>query len=392
MTLVFDRRDALAGKPMTHAFLVGVSDYTHLPDRGQPPTSRSNGLRKLASPALSAWDIGVWLIRNADSLAAPLGTVHLLLSPSALEQGTLQPAPADVAGYIDVAPAAATFDEFEAEAHAWREAASKSPDDATFFYFGGHGIQQFGATLLTLADFAQPLGPILGRSCRFSNVLEGMGPDQTDRPKIARDQFYFIDSCRQDVTDPDLFRSKPSDIWDPAEGVDNRATPAFMASYPGAVALSTPGQRTDFAEALLATFESGAEDSDLQDPQERWPVTSFTLDNALRGYFAAKATGQYAPATGVTFTNVVFRWLDQPPSISFQVQVRPEEQVAATSITLTRADGGFQGAFPAPGLNHPYEVKAQAGIFQLTAQSGAERLQLSRLMNQQRRIWPVKMV
>lgn len=377
---------------MTHAFLVGVSDYLHLPERNQPPTPRSNGLRKLASPALSAWDISCWLARNADSLAARLGTIHLLLSPSALETGKLQPAPNDVEGWIDVFPATATFDEFETEAHAWRDIASNNPDDATIFYFGGHGIQQFGATLLTLADFAQPVGPILGRSCRFSNVLEGMGPDQTDRPSIARTQFYFVDSCRQDVTDPDLFRSKPTDIWDPAEGVDNRATPAFMASYPGAVALSTPGQRTDFAEALLATFESGAEDSDPEDPQERWPVSSFTLDNALKVYFVAKATGQYAPATGVTFTNVTFRWLDQPPSISFQLQVQPKDEVAGTNITLKRADGGFQEAFPAPGRDHPYEVKAHAGIFELIAENGAARRKQTRLMNQQRRIWPVKMV
>lgn len=389
MTLVYSH-PRNAGEAVTHAFIVGVSEYQFLPGPGLPPTDRSMGLKKLESPALSAWELACWLAGNGDTLVAPLGSIRLLMSTSPTEAPLLRPAP-DVEGWIGGAPDAATIANFQAEAHAWRQDASSNPDDICIFYFGGHGLRQFGATLLLFEDFGQALGPVLGPTCRFPNVMDGMAPDSAIRPDIARTQFYFVDCCSQNLGDFTGLGSQPTNIWDATNGVDNRATPAFMASYPGAVALNQAGRRTDFMDGLLSALESAAEEDDPDTGQ--WPVRSMTIHNSLERHFKELGTGQYAPATGLNFADVKLRWLPQPPRTRFQLVVRPNQKVASTSIDLERVEGGFRGRFPDPGggVPHPYAVEAQAGIFKLKATEGGAENEKMRMINQRLRVWPVDM-
>jgi len=392
VTLLFDRRDQFAGAAMCHAFLVGVSNYSHLPGDNEPPKPAKFNLKKLASPALSAWRLARWLIENGDSFAQPLGSVRVLISPSPREEPLLDPLPA-LPGIVAAQPDPADWAHFVPAALAWRADAARHKEGMTFFYYAGHGLERMGGTVLTLEDFTDPnAGGLLIRSFDLNaNFVAGMGPTD-NRPDMALKQFYFIDSCREQIEDKTGLRATPGDVWDALSDEDDRATPVFMATFPGSVAQARAGQLTDFAEALLKCFQTGAEIVDLADPQRRWPVSSFTLNNALERHFKDLATGQYTTPTGMSFKDITLRWLDQAPMVDFAVQVHPDAAIDFTTVTLSRAGGGFQGQF-STRQNHPFRVSAPAGIFAMQADGGDRfaRFEDTQTITQRQPVWPISM-
>lgn len=395
MTLVFDRRRKFKGQSQTHAFLVGVSEYAHLPKATEPPDPKKFNLLRLASPALSTWEICRWLVANADSLACPLATIRLVMSPSAKEKPKLKPIDLGKGKQLTregINPA--DWRNFVIAAKDWRKAAAADPGSMTFFYYSGHGLERLGSPLITLADFTDPAaGGVLQCSCEVTaNFMLGMAPSN-DHPNIARTQFYFVDACRETVMDYPGLANPPGTVWDPLPGVDDRATPMFMGSYPGSIAQTIAGKKTDFCDALTKCLENGAENADLNDLKKRWPVTSFTLNTALSNHFTGAKTGQYAPATGTTFKNVTLRWLTSPPQVEFRLIIRPDAAIERTGLALERVGGGFSQNIPPSAADHPYAVTSKAGIFKLTAEAGAgfKAVTDMQLINQQTPNWPISM-
>ena len=145
MSLLFDARAALTGQPGMHALVVGVSAYPHLAG-GADPVADPWGMGQLTSTASSAHMIFEWL--KAAQLSVPLATCRLLLSPS--------PGEAALSGVAEPA----TVDNLLREADAWRRDASTNRDNATLFYFAGHGIQRTKEdAVLCLQDFRRTPGP-----------------------------------------------------------------------------------------------------------------------------------------------------------------------------------------------------------------------------------------
>jgi hypothetical protein len=390
MTLVFDRRQELAGRSATHALVVGVSEYQFLPDKNSPPNDATYGLNRLASPALSATKVCAWLMAHADDLERPLASCRLLISPSAAEAALWEPLPQS-AGSTGAAPAAASWTQFVAEAKAWRQDASNRSDDATILYFSGHGLQRHGVPLLTLADFCDPdQGGSLMRAVDLPNIVRGMGPLKQS-PQIALTQFYFIDACSEEIEQEKLGRKNGSVFEDDdLPGTDKRTTPIFRATYPGAVAMTIDCKPTDFCTALLQSLERGAENRILEDPQQRWPVTTFTLNTALTNYFADIKTGQYSPLDGIS-NNATIRWLREPPKVDLQVVVLPDPAIDATAIVLDGPEHKEQNPLRA---DHPYKFVLPAGIYSLEARAvapGARVFKEQAPINQQNRRWPVRM-
>src|SRR4051794_1449431 len=85
MTLLFDQRDQLQGRPGLHALIAGASFYRHLPGGGGAPAEKTYGLKQLSSTALTAYRVYQWILQRKDQLPVPLATVRLLLSPSQAE-------------------------------------------------------------------------------------------------------------------------------------------------------------------------------------------------------------------------------------------------------------------------------------------------------------------
>jgi hypothetical protein len=79
VTIVFDDK---ADEPRTHALVIGVGTYHHLPGGDGEPLKKDFGLTQLRSPPISAREITSWLLNCLNNPAAPLGSVDLLLSPA----------------------------------------------------------------------------------------------------------------------------------------------------------------------------------------------------------------------------------------------------------------------------------------------------------------------
>jgi hypothetical protein len=409
MTLVFDRTADLAGQALTHVFLIGVSEYTHLPGIDEPPEDASFGLQRLASPAVSAWEFCRWLAAHADTLYRPLGSIRLLMSPAPEEAAKLTPilAPRGVQitnaqGALVTAPDGtninaasveqADWAHFVTEAWAWRRAAALHRDSVTMFYYSGHGLERTGDTLITLADFTDPAGGgRLQRSCEVkSNFVLGMAPTDDEFANIARSQFYFIDACREPVLDPVVTTANTGSVWETLAGKDDRATPIFLAAYAGQRAMAMRGQVTDFCTGLLKALDTGSDSHDLQDAQLRWPVDSVSLSTALGNYFDRLGTGQYTPTTGTVFRRPKLCWLTEPPVVDFRILVRPDAAIASTKILLTNQDTGLEKSIAASMADHPYPINVPAGIYKLLpTANGADRPANLQYVNQLVLEWPV---
>lgn len=389
MALIFDRR-AKRAQPMTHALVIGVSDYRFLPGLDDPPDPKKFNLKRLASPALSAAKLAEWLVENCDALNKPLASCRLLISPSAQETPKL-PAIPNKPGRIAIAPSPADWASLVTHANAWRDDASGCADDSTIFYFAGHGLQRLGTPLLTVEDFLDPAaGARLMRSVELQNIVNGMAPEPA-RQTIARSQYYLVDACQEEIEGKALQTSTGS-IFEGLPGYDDRSTPIFFGSYAGGVAQALQGEPTDFCQALLNGLNFGAENRDASDNLRRWPVTTFTLHRAMANHFKDKASGQFAPLRG-TIREETLRWLSQPPLVNLSILVDPNAAVEWTTIRLSGAT--VRETFTSGGARYPYGLPLPAGIYSLdaTAEGGIySDFSDQGLINQTNPRWTVRMV
>ena len=113
--------------PVTHAFVVGVSDYPFLAGPQASDFGAAFGMAGLTSAANSASTIAAWLLEEFHKPEAPLATLRVLLSPAAGE--SLHPAVTDAVGAPTPATRAAVeqaFNEFKADCR-------QNPDNFAFF-------------------------------------------------------------------------------------------------------------------------------------------------------------------------------------------------------------------------------------------------------------------
>jgi hypothetical protein len=358
--LVVDNRATVAG-PGLHAFIVGVSEYLHMPDPGPNiDLDRAFGMAKLASPALSAFRIYQWLTGlGKGSLAVPLKTCRLLLAPSALEKQR-EPALTQIP---DAGPA--TRDDFVDAAHGWRSDASDAEQSITLFYFAGHGVRKESEeSIITLEDFGQPNRPRLQNAVSVDNLRKGMAPTPS-RPVVAATQFYFVDACRNTPQQMSSFAAMPTPItWDPeANLLDKRATPTYFAVVDGGLAIARKGTTTVFCEALLHALGRGAE---VAVDDGSWPVTSLTLKRAIDRYLQ-RTHGNAAPAVDLrgAVAEPTLVHLPQAPPVEIDIEVEPMDLAGQARIALLNAeigDGNAGAAFE--DLQQPRVTRSvTAGIY-----------------------------
>jgi hypothetical protein len=226
-------------------------------------------MSQLTSTAASAWRVVDWLRAGQTSLATPLKTCRVLLSP----------APGDAALPVTEP---VTVDQLITECEGWRADACDDPASTTFFYFAGHGVQRTkDDAILCLQNFLRP-GPMMRETVPVENIFLGMSP--TPAHNIARRQFYFIDACRQR---PDAFAQfdplQAGAVFDTEpDGVDDRVAPIFFGANSNSVAMAFNG-RTCFSEAFLRAVQGGAGDSLGEDAngQPIWGVSVWTLSRKM---------------------------------------------------------------------------------------------------------------
>ena len=366
MSLVFDQRNSLGDNPGLHALVVGVSDYSHLPDRQADPGPPHFGMARLHSTALTAFRMYEWLRERHDagSFPVPLATVRLLLSPSSEEEQAVP----EIAG-SGADPA--TLDNFLHAAAGWRSDACAHPEGTTIFYFAGHGVQRNEEdAIMIFQEFGSGVGGALRESVDVDNIYYGMVPTPPDTPQhdIARTQFYFVDACRNVPDEIGLYGGlNPTDVFTTQiGGRDDRKAPAFYATIPGAKAYALRGEQTVFSRALLRCLDVAA---DEPDEDGRWPVTAWTLNRVLRQHFDAmdpyeRAGQQYSVGR---FDDAVIQYLDEPPPVDISVTVTPEEALQTAELNVLDQRGRPKEQIPTPLPEHPYHLSLGAGLYSLEA-------------------------
>ena len=373
MSLVFDERGQLAGKPGCHCLLVGVSRYRHLPEGDGEPAERSFQLRQLSSTALSAYRLYHWLVEHKDQLALPLATVRLLLAPSETELGLA----ADLQ-HLGETP---TRKEVAAAVRHWRRDARAHSDGMTFFYFAGHGVQRHkGDAVMLLHDFGDPDDGILAKTAEFRDIYYGMAPPKAIAANtMARRQLYFVDACRML---PSEFRSFEkvaiSGIFGDVElgGVDDRRAPVFFSSLPGAKAYALRGEQTLFSRALLNCLYGSAAEAWTENGTTRRAVTVHSLNTTLEKEIEALreehgGTQDYHPDVG---KNAVLCFLpeepetDQQPRVEVLVDIQPATAAAHARLLIHDADDAVVLDQRSPIDPRPLSMQLPEGFYLIVAE------------------------
>jgi len=381
MALVFDNRHNLQGAPGLHALIAGVSLYKHLPNGGGPPAEENWDLSQLTATALTGYKIYRWLVDNQKRLPVGLATVRLLLSPSAKEAPKIAQGMSEIRALLDGRgptltdePSPCTLANISAEAREWRKDARTHNVGVTLFYFAGHGIQrENNDPVMLLEDFGNPQVDFLTNSVVFKKLVAGMVPQADPAKKMARTQLYFVDACR--VLPANLANYEFQDISNlltgELGGVDDRATPVYLATIPNTLAFAKIDQQTLFSEALLQCLDGdGGVPTDEEDESgyAKWHVTTHSLSEALHdklAYLKSLEVKQvfYSSPGGGPATIVK---LDAPPEIGGTLEIDPDAALPFVVVEVIDERGNVVWKL-SPVKPHPYKGRLRAGTYTLKA-------------------------
>jgi hypothetical protein len=253
----------------THAIVIGVGRYPHLPGGGEPPVKGAGAMKQLTSPPISARRFADWLISSYDYPDKPLGSVALLVSE---KDPKLYVNPKTGAEMQLEVP---TIEALKAALIEWRGRGDAAANQRLIFYFCGHGIGRGSDTALLAADYgANPFDELDG-AIDFRNFLAGMTLSE------AGDQIYFVDACRVSsgaLLNAGTYSGRP--IFKPDLGQrpnPQLRAPVFYATLAGTSAYGREGEPTFYTAALLYGL-SGA--GAISEP-EGWRVTADGLKRAI---------------------------------------------------------------------------------------------------------------
>lgn len=258
--------------PATHAIVIGVGHYPHLPGGGKKPFPNHGGMTQLKSPPVSARALARWLVEEYRHPDKPLASLSLLLSDAKGTDFTYGPPGKEKT----VRAEPAVMSKVEPAVREWREEGHKNPDHLLLFYFCGHGIARGTDLSLLLADFGAVHTAPLSGAIDFRRLRLGM--DEC----AAREQCYFVDACRvgsELLIRADGYAGNP--IINAVGAVNAsgkvRRAPVFYSTLPGTEAYARTGKPSVFTEALIESLSgAGAGDEDGS-----WRVRTIRLHDAL---------------------------------------------------------------------------------------------------------------
>jgi hypothetical protein len=174
----------------TFAVIIGASKYPHLDG-----TAKTYHLDQLTVSALTAHCVFDWLRGQYRFTAAPLAQCWVLLAPSSDEVAYAQASEPAFDATLKHA-AVPTFDACEEAIRKWFKTLKALPkavarESRSVFFFCGHGLElTLEKQILLPSDY---LGSgFLNDAISVPNLRDGCGS------LAVRDQFFFIDACRND--------------------------------------------------------------------------------------------------------------------------------------------------------------------------------------------------
>ncbi len=273
MTVVFTseqsaRQPDAAG---THALIIGVGEYDHLPGGKGLPLDRTMGLQQLSSPPASARAFADWFLGRGtqpgfDNPDAPLATVEMLVSPTATYPS--------VDG-AQVPVEAATRENIQRAYDAWIDRAKTHPASIAVFYFCGHGVMGANDYLLA-ADFGA------SRNNPWQNAIDLTVTARAARRHVAGPLYFFLDACRQGKVDalaPGAV-PPPLQVEDITRNMLSHNRFKLWATGEGMSAFGAAGSVSRFTSALIEAL-SGYR-GDALPGQAAWIVTGEGIASSVR--------------------------------------------------------------------------------------------------------------
>jgi hypothetical protein len=355
--------------------VAGSGAYRHLKGyQGAPgeivtPAPNAYGMGQLTSTPRAAEKLVRWLLNPANQLQVPLATCRVLLSPAKMSSAVIAPDP-QPAGFHDVLVDRCSRANFKQEADAWREAASRSPDDIAIFYFAGHGVQRSkGDSVMLMDDFGSD--ETLGNTASSRNLYDGMANSDA-RPDIARTQLFFVDACRVMPKEFTNFeRMSVPDLWNiELAGTDFRRAPIFYAARSGQGGAGIRDVGTIFSEALVNCLEGGAAQLDDTNGQADWRISIYSLTQAMRAKVSqlnAVHRGNQEFTVDGDSGDTVLRRFAAAPRVPVTVQIVPPAGRDYAAVVVTDENRVDALALPKPLNPHPYTAELLGGYYHLGA-------------------------
>ncbi len=355
MTLVFDQPVSGAA---THALVIGVGAYAHLPGGSGPLFLKHEGLSQLSSPPHSAREVATWLLSRYRNDANPLATLELLISDD-LNSGFVLP-DGEVVGSVE----RATFQNVrDAIRQRWFARGDANQEHMLIFFFCGHGVSRGQVTSLLMEDFGSWDRHPLEQAIDFRQFCNGM--DKC----AARRQVYFIDSCRKAspalIEEYDNYTGEaiiPGSAFYSSAGA--RYTATYYATVPDESAYGRPEQASVFTEALLKAMDGiGSEETD-----DGWLVSTVSLQNGLdelmrRMLRDAPGLAQVSSAEAVRFP---LHSLHGKPNALVTIRCKPREANKIAKLGYM-PDGETNKVIRDPDESD-WEVETEAGDYQFSAE------------------------
>jgi hypothetical protein len=307
--------------PATHALIVAVGYYHHLPGGAGRTVQNTMGLRQLTTPPLSAKAVVDWLVNDYKNPAAPLGSIELLASaPGGYTYG---------ARTVD----GATLNNVLAARDSWLPRLEGNPGNVAFFYFCGHGVERDTQYLL-LEDFGASDADPMAASIDLDRFHDHMTACPADT------QIFVADACREVpwelITTYDAMGTAV--VQGQRGGNTDRKAPILRAAAQGRPAFGAPGEVTLFTQALLAALRGAGA---VEEPyaSDHWVVRYFHLASAIRALLAnvPEGTPRQEFRTGGEGGDILLAELAGPPQVSVQLDFIPPETAAYATIELSSA-------------------------------------------------------
>jgi hypothetical protein len=375
MSLVYPAADPQSSAPMTHALVVGVGHYYHLPGGfkyAAEPAMYTLGLKQLSSPPLSAPALANWLIEHLPTShknpKAPLGTVELLLSPQDYKR------PDGKVIQVD----AASFDNLEAAFNTWVARCDRNADNIGLFYFCGHGFEWDKQYLLPADYGAKPYKP-------WENVIDfNLSRDAFLVDCKATTMLTLLDACREVKIDTLTnlgFQARPLRSPSAPSGGPRDAR-VLKAALFGEQAHSVPNKVSYFTQALLECLARlGAAGPPAGSV---WKVDTSSLGLAMLQLLARTpldggGTGacEFAGTTN-TRSPTVLHTLPGVADALAEVTCDPEGLLRLAELAY-RQLGSAAAWVVRQALAEPWKIEVPAGTYDLEARlPGVAKRQLSR--------------
>ena len=348
--------------PATHALVVGVSRYQHLPEKPgdrspTDPKRTTYGLGQAKTPATAALRIAEWIRDTYNMPDAPKASIRLLLSPSDFERE-------EVEGMADLGPDVlpATRNHVEEAVDDWAAACEEDDENVAILYAAGHGIEltKDEGGIVLLEDFGERPKSPLTHSLDIGRLRNGMAGHP-----MAQRQFYFVDACR--VPPKEI-----GDIDTQGAGVTfdspNKGAPECSATYfsaaPSTEAFGQEIAGTVFSQALIECLEGLAV---RHKANGKWYCSTTEMIHAIEERvpeLAEKLGVQQDAVSGGTTRHRAMHVLEEPPVVPLEIWVNPDDAAPFCRAALREPgcdplldDGRFEPVLRTDVPAGTYEVR-----------------------------------